>query len=63
MSKPIERPAGCDNEHLEYLDDLREGGQANMFAARAYLLEEFELTKSEAGEISSYWMATFGGER
>ena len=50
----------CD-EHLEYLDGLRESGETNMFGARPYLLREFPcLNKKDAGDILEYWMQTFG---
>lgn len=52
-----------EDEHLEYLDDLRESGITNMFGARPYLLKEYpDLTKQEAGKIVTYWMKTFGEE-
>lgn len=46
-------------EHKEFLDNLRESGETNMFGARPYLMEEFGLDKHEAGEILSEWMKTF----
>ena len=50
----------CD-EHLEYLDELRESGETNMYGARAYLLRVFpELNEQDAGDILVYWMQTFG---
>jgi hypothetical protein len=55
----MERPAVCTDEHLKYLDVLRETGITNMFGARPYLVNAFTLTKQEAGEVLSYWMATF----
>ena len=57
----MDRQEFIADEHLEYLDDLRESGDTNMFGARPYLLSEFpELTKQEAGKILLYWMETFG---
>ena len=54
-------PVNMTTEHLEYLDDLRESGDTNMFGARPYLLSEFpDLDEKEAGRIVSYWMKTFG---
>ena len=53
-----EKPAGCTDEHLVYLDDLRDSGATNMFGARPYLVNEFGLDKNLAGEILSYWMGT-----
>jgi hypothetical protein len=56
----IDRPDFISDEHLEYLDDLRESGETNMFGARPYLMREFpELDKDQAGKVLSYWMATF----
>lgn len=56
-----ERPAYCTEEHLEYLDDLRESGDTNMFAARPYVEREFpELSEDEASKVLLYWMSSFG---
>ena len=58
----IEKCEFCTDEHLEYLDDLRESGITNMFGARPYLIGEFpkdKLSKKEAQEILLYWMKTF----
>ena len=55
------RPDFVTDEHLEYLDDLRESGITNMFDARPYLMENFDIEDSKlAGDILSYWMKTFG---
>ena len=54
------RPAGCTTEHLEYLDGLRESGITNMFGARPYLIEAFDLDERVAGKVLSYWMKSFG---
>ena len=48
------------DEHLEYLDALRDSGDTNMFGAGAYLEKEFNVTRQEANTILSYWMKTFG---
>ena len=48
-----------NQEHKEFLDELRESGEVNMFGARPHLMEEFDLTKEEAGAILSEWMATY----
>jgi hypothetical protein len=56
----IERPATCTEDHLEYLDELRESGLTNMFGARPYLHDAYpELSKQESGDILVYWMKTF----
>ncbi len=56
------RPENVTDEHLEFLDDLRESGVTNMFGAGAYVQDEFDVSRDEAGDILSYWMKTFGKE-
>ena len=57
----IQRPDYVEDEYLEYLDELRDSGDTNMFGARPYLMDEFwNLTKQEAAAILTYWMGTFG---
>jgi hypothetical protein len=50
------KPEIVKDEHLEYLDDLRESGVTNMFGAAPYVQECFDLTKNEARSILGYWM-------
>lgn len=53
-------PPNTTEEHLEFLDDLREDGITNMFGAAPFLQREFpDLTKREAREILIDWMRTF----
>ena len=48
------------DEHLEYLDDLRESGETNMYGAKPYLMGDYpDLEGKEAGDILTYWMKTF----
>jgi hypothetical protein len=55
-----ERPAYCTEEHLEFLDELRESGATNMWGATPFLKEEFkDLSDGEARQILFYWMDTF----
>jgi hypothetical protein len=42
-----------------YLDNLRESGEVNMFGASPYLAEVFGLSKAEAREVLGEWMRTF----
>jgi len=58
----MKRPKFVTDEHLEYLDDLRESGETNMFGAGLYLVDEFEMDKRTAREVLSYWMSTFGND-
>lgn len=55
----IERPAFVKDEHLEFLDDLRESGDTNMFGAPPYLQAEFDMSRERAVATTSYWMKTF----
>lgn len=61
MSMP-ERPEYVEDDHLKYLDLLRESGIANMFDAGTYLQKTFELCEDEARGILTYWTKTFGKE-
>ena len=56
-----ERPSFLLEEHLSFLDDLRESGDTNMYGAGPYLQREFPtLTKNQTSAVLFYWMATFG---
>lgn len=55
-----QHPEGITDDHLDYLDNLRDSGVTNMFGARPYVADEFGVDKNEAGKILSYWMKTFG---
>lgn len=59
MANIIEKPECCTDEHLEYLDALRESGTTNMFGANWHLQTEFNLTRHEARQILGYWMRTY----
>ncbi len=59
MNMSVERPAIVQDEHLVYLDELRESGVTNMYGAAPYLEDEFDLTSKEARQVLSYWMKTF----
>lgn len=50
-------------EYFEYLDDLRDSSEINMFGAAPYLVSKFrELDISEARQILGAWQKTFDGE-
>lgn len=40
----------------DFLDDLRDSGVTNMFGASPYLMEAFELNKSEAKRVLIDWI-------
>ena len=58
----MERPEIVKDEHLTYLDNLRESGIVNMFGASPFVKDAFKVTSNEAITILSYWMETFGDE-
>ena len=43
-------------KYFDYLEELRESGKVNMFGARPYLAEEFDLHDEEAKRILLLWM-------
>ena len=53
------RPDFVEEEHLIYLDELRESGDVNMFLAGQYIEDEFEVEKQPARDILTYWIKTF----
>ena len=56
----MDKPEIMTDEHLEYLDELRESGETNMFGAAPYLQSEYpNLGKDQAKQILVYWMKTF----
>lgn len=55
-------PEICTVDMLKYLDRLRESGRTNMFAAGAYLEDNFNLNKRDARNVLIYWMETFSDE-
>lgn len=58
--KTMDRPKVVTDEHLEYLDQLRDIGAVNMFGAGVYLVKEFHnISKDDAAVILKYWMQTF----
>lgn len=55
-----DRPEIVTDEHLEYLDDLRDSGVTNMYGAPAYVEEEFDVDSRDSKTIVQYWMDSFG---
>ena len=46
-------------DYFEYLDELRESGETNMYGAGSYLADEFCLGPRKARGVLSEWMRTF----
>lgn len=55
-----EKPEGLEDEHLWFLDDLRESGITNMYGAAPYLARAFDLDDDTSRAYLIYWMRTFG---
>lgn len=52
-----------EKEVFQYLNELRESGDTNMFGARPYITAEFpDLGSAEAKRILVLWMANFNAE-
>jgi hypothetical protein len=47
------------DEVFQYLDELRESGDTNMFGAGPYLMAEFDFDRATAHAWLSEWMRTF----
>ena len=45
-----------DDEHKEFLDDLRDTNEVNMFGAAPYLVDFFDISKTEARVILKEYM-------
>jgi len=57
----VVKPECLIEDHLLYLDGLRESGVTNMFGAVPFVLLEFpSLSKQQAKQVLIYWMKTFG---
>ena len=60
MKEKTERPELVIDDHLTYLDDLRDSGETNMFGAGEYIECEFGVSRNDARIILKYWMNSFG---
>ena len=58
----MERPENITNDHLGYLDSLRDSGVTNMLGAASYVQRHFDVPKKESVDILKYWIKTFGQE-
>lgn len=45
--------------HFTYLDNLRDSGKTNMFAAGNYLVRDRGLSDADANHVLGLWMDTF----
>ena len=49
----------ANEEHLKYLDKLREAGDVNMLGSTPYLQQEFDLPRLDAKHIVNHWLDTY----
>ena len=49
--------------HKEFLNDLRDSGETNMWGAPPYVEEAFDVTEKEARAIVLAWMHSFDKEK
>jgi len=43
-------------EYIDFLDELRDSGETNMFGAAPYLMDAFDMDKRDARDILNQWM-------
>jgi len=48
-----------EQEVLEYLNDLRDSGDTNMFGASPYVQQRFGISKGESRKLVTLWMNNF----
>lgn len=49
-------PEALKKEIFEYLDELRDSGEVNMFEAAPYVASNFFISKREARQVLAEWM-------
>jgi hypothetical protein len=54
-----QKPEIATQEMFDYLEELRESGEANMMGAGPYLEMEFCLSRREAREVLRYWLFSY----
>jgi len=48
-----------EQDVLNYLNELRDSGETNMFGATPYIQNEFYVDRKEAVRLLKLWMANF----
>ena len=59
MTKPVDLNDDFTQEIFDYLDDLRESGETNMFGAASYIQRDWGLGADDARGFLKAWMETF----
>lgn len=52
----IKADNGQEQEHFDYLEELRQSGETNMYGAAPYLGHAFGLDREEACAVLGKWM-------
>ncbi len=55
----IMKPGIVKDEHLQFLDGLRETSVTNMYGTGEYIQDEFGVSRVEARAILGYWMESY----
>lgn len=59
-TKATEKPHSLTDDHIDYLNMIRETGTTDTFETAMHLCSAFaDLNKNEAPNIVSYWTDTF----
>jgi len=60
---PLQEETGLSEETLcemfNYLFDLQESGETNMWGASSYLEQEFDLEKRLSSKVTVFWMRNY----
>jgi len=61
MSTPAEFPnvTASEDEVRDYLNDLRDSGDTNMFGAGPYLERDLDMSRTEARASLMWWMGQY----
>ncbi len=62
MIKETRKTTEIEKKVFLFLNDLRDSGITNMFGARPYIVEHFDLPTKEAGDMLMLWMKNFNDE-
>lgn len=58
--EPADEYENIQKEAFEFLNDLRESGQINMFGATSHLEEHFGYTREQCKTLLKEWMEQYG---
>lgn len=59
MTDPNNTPLENEEEVFQYLDNLRESSETNMFGAAPYVAAAFDMDAATARRYLARWMTTF----